>query len=161
MRVRKQTELAEALQLDAATISRAVRDPGFPPRAPGEGWDVDECREWFSARARAPAHDDRPRADSAAGKSDDALRRFRLARAKKAELEAKKAERDLVPAKEVGELLQRWCAGFRDRLLAIPGRLSDRLTADQLDALRKELLATLQGLYDLRDEWAQAPKSES
>ncbi len=160
-RVRKQRELAEQLGLAESTISLAVRDPTFPPRVPSEGWDVEECRAWFAARARAPAHDDRPRADSAAGRSDEALSRFRLARAKKAEVEAERARREVVPPREVSELLQRWCSGFRDRLLAIPGRLSDRLTAEQQDLLRKELLATLQGLYDLRDEWAQAPKSEA
>ena len=108
------------------------------------------------ARARAPALDpDRPRADSAAATGDEALRRYRLARARKAELETRKVERDLIPAREVAELLQRWCVGFRERLLAIPGRLSDRLPAEHQDALRKELIGTLQGLYELRDEWAK------
>jgi phage terminase Nu1 subunit (DNA packaging protein) len=155
-RVRKQKELAAALQLDESTVSRAVRDPQFPARIPSEGWDVDECRAWFDARARAPALDpDRPRADSAAATGDEALRRYRLARARKAELETRKVERDLIPAREVAELLQRWCVGFRERLLAIPGRLSDRLPAEHQDALRKELIGTLQGLYELRDEWAK------
>ena len=86
---------------------------------------------------------------------DEALRRYRLARARKAELETRKVERDLIPAREVAELLQRWCVGFRERLLAIPGRLSDRLPAEHQDALRKELIGTLQGLYELRDEWAK------
>lgn len=161
MRVRKQRELADALGLSESAISRAVREQDFPARAPGEGWDVDECRVWFDARARAPAHADRERADAAGASSEEALRRFRMARARQAEVAARKAERELMPVRETAELLQRWCAGFRDRLLAIPGRMSDRYTAEQLAEWRKELLATLQGLYDLRDEWAVEPKAAS
>lgn len=157
---RKQVDVANALGRTASQVSVATRDPTFPERIAGKGWDLEECRAWFSARARAPDERDRiPVADRADKQLDPdskgALTRWRVARAKAAELDAKKKERELIPAKEVAELLQRWAVSFRAALLAVPGRLSDRLSVEQRAALQSELMALLTSLYEMRDEWAK------
>lgn len=74
-----------------------------------------------------------------------ALKETYLAHLKRLEFETKRAE--LAPVAAMAAFVEREYATVRERLLAIPGKLSSELDADQIERLTAELYEALEELH--------------
>ena len=143
---------ATDLDLSERRARDVLRAPGCPVSL--DDYDADRLRSF--ALWRASASRARRGYGSKLG-AVDALVRLRKAQAEAVEWQVAKMEAELVPVREVAEMLKRWHVGIGAGLERMREQCRSRLPAAGLDALASECRQLLVGLAELRDEWrAQA-----